>query len=179
MPGHLGPRRAVSALQRASRAVLLIRVPSPVIFAKSHGCVCFYGAATLHGGAQCVPCVSNGPVTASGPLESPELLRSRPLQRAHPHDPGLSRPVPCWRSPDRWTCARSSSTARGPVLEHLRSAPCPGLYNRVYPPRRAIQCTFASLGCSGVWHPRWGVFQSNSSAFCAVQWLSPLALSPL
>ena len=46
-------------------------------------CVFFtaYGAATLHGGAQCVPCVSNGPVTASGPLESPELLRSgaRPL----------------------------------------------------------------------------------------------------
>ena len=144
-------------------------------------CVFFtaYGAVASHDGAQCVPCVSNGPVTASGPLESPELLRSRPLQRAHPHDPGLSRPVPCWRSPDRWTCARSSSTARGPVLEHLRSAPCPGLYNRVYPPRRAIQCTFASLGCSGVWHPRWGVFQSNSSAFCAVQWLSPLALSPL
>ena len=104
-------------------------------------------AVASHDGTQRVPCVSNGPVGPSGPLVSPELLRSRPLQRAHPHDPGLSRPVPCWRSPDRWTCARSSSTARGPVLEHLRSAPCPGLYNKVYPPRRAIQCTFASLGC--------------------------------
>ena len=90
------------------------------------------GAVASHDGARCAPCFSNGPVVASGP----------PLRGPPSRAQGFRTLSPAGGIP-----------TGGHALVRLHVLEC-----RVYPPRRAIQCSFASLGCSGVWHPLWGVF---------------------
>ena len=79
-------------------------------------------------------------------LERAGSCLSPPFKGPAFQGPGLSHPAlspaPAGRTP-----------TGGHALVRLHVLEC-----RVYPPRRAIQCSFASLGCSGVWHPLWGVF---------------------